>query len=337
MNYDKKYTIRLAKIGDVNGIMRFINEYWRKGHILAVNRDMFYYEHVNKDNVNFLLAINKETGEIDGLLGYILASRNFDKLDIWTGIWKVKKGVLPLLGMELYKRLQPMVGSRSLLGVGDSQISTGPLLRKLTSNFKTWRMNHYYFLNQNIPLQLADIVWFPIQKPRNINVNTTVEELKTIQEVEQFIDITQIIGFPYKDYWYLNHRFFQHPIYKYNVFGLTLSEKKALLVCRMQECNGSSVLRIVDYIGSQECFSGIYSFISKYLCEFNCEYVDFYEYGFDSRFILDAGFTERKQDDKNIIPNYFYPLERRNIEIWVSGNIDEGLFTKADGDQDRPN
>ena len=52
---------------------------------------------------------------------------------------------------------------------------------------------------------------------------------------------------------------------------------------------------------------------------------------------MSAGFCERTENDSNIIPNYFSPYEQRNIEIYVSGNINDGLFCKADGDQDRPN
>ena len=70
---------------------------------------------------------------------------------------------------------------------------------------------------------------------------------------------------------------------------------------------------------------------------FHCEYADFYVQGFENQYIFEAGFSERIEGDENVIPNYFSPFEQRNIEIYVSGNIEKGLFCKADGDQDRPN
>ena len=96
--------------------MNFINVYWKKGHILGTNRKLFEYEHVDGNKVNFLLAVDRTDNSIVGILGFILASHNLTKLDVWTGIWKVKSGEMPLLGMEMYKRLSGMISARSLLG-----------------------------------------------------------------------------------------------------------------------------------------------------------------------------------------------------------------------------
>ncbi len=337
MNYDKKYDIRLATRDDVDQIMTFINIYWRKNHILARNRELFNYEHVDGQSVSFLLAVDRETSTIEGLLGYIPASKNLSRLDIWTGIWKVKDKVMPLLGMELYKRLQTMVGARSLLGVGDSQVSTGPLLRKLTKNFNTWRMNHYYYLNPNTDYKIARIINHPARITPVQELVTNIKKMEHIDQVESFIDLDSIDGYPFKDLWYINHRYFNHPIYKYEVFGLEMLYDKALLVIRLQEYEGSKVARIVDYIGKQKCFSGLSRFFQSFLDDTGCEYVDFYVYGFDEQYIKNTGFVERVEDDVNVIPNYFYPFLQKNIDIWVSGNVDEALFCKADGDQDRPN
>lgn len=337
MDYDIKYDIRLATINDIDGIMLFIDTYWKKGHILGNNKELFYYEHVDGDKVNFLLALDKGSASIEGILGFLPASKDTGRLDIWTGIWRVKSGVMPLLGMEMYKRLQHNVGARSVLGVGDSQISTGPLLRKLTKTFYTWRMNHYYFLNESAEYKIANICYIPICNQASCQTNTEAVELINISQVEEFFELSLLSGVPYKDLWYVNHRYFQHPIYKYHVFGLQYEQKKALIVFRIQGCNSSRALRIVDYIGEQLCFSGIYGFISAQLFIYGCEYADFYVHGFKAEYLYSAGFSERMENDTNIIPNYFAPFEQKNVEIYVSGNIEDGLFCKADGDQDRPN
>lgn len=336
MNYDKKYEIRLAKTEDIDAIMKFIDAYWKQDHILARNRGLFEYEHVDGEVVSFLIAVERYSNEIAGVLGYIPASKDSSRLDVWTGIWKVKDGVMPLLGMELYKRLQPMVGARSLLGVGDNPKTTGRLLRTLTNDFNTWRMNHYYFLAEKAKYDIAEIVDLHKQTP-NPHIVTNAVVLSNIGEVEKFIDLTEIDGIPHKDLWYIEHRYFKHPVFKYEVYGLQLDDQKALMIIRLQEYKHENVARIVDYIGDQDCFSGIYSFISDYLKNNNCEYADFYVHGFEEKYIFDAGFVERKKNDRNIIPNYFCPFVRENIDIWVSGNIANGLFVKADGDQDRPN
>ena len=69
----------------------------------------------------------------------------------------------------------------------------------------------------------------------------------------------------------------------------------------------------------------------------NYEYVDFYCAGFEDYLVQAAGFTPLLDNDTNIIPNYFYPFEQKNIDIWVQSTSENTSFTKADGDQDRPN
>jgi hypothetical protein len=134
----------------------------------------------------------------------------------------------------------------------------------------------------------------------------------------------------------LDHRFFKYPIFKYRVYGLFRDEKcGAIMVTRTQECNGNTALRIIDYMGDQSLFSGLGAFFDNQLLDH--EYVDFYCYGFDGRYLESAGFIERMEDDSNIIPNYFYPLVQKNIEIYCTVASKETLVFKGDGDQDRPN
>ena len=59
------------------------------------------------------------------------------------------------------------------------------------------------------------------------------------------------------------------------------------------------------------------NFFRNYLEETNCEYIDFYNYGFKEQSLLSAGFIERTEGDANIIPNYFHPFVQENIDIWI--------------------
>ena len=45
--YDEKYEIRLANENDIDSIMTFIDEHWKKNHILAVDRELFKYEYLS--------------------------------------------------------------------------------------------------------------------------------------------------------------------------------------------------------------------------------------------------------------------------------------------------
>ena len=41
-------TISIAKIDDADEIMKFIDNEWKKGHILGISKDYFLYEYKNK-------------------------------------------------------------------------------------------------------------------------------------------------------------------------------------------------------------------------------------------------------------------------------------------------
>lgn len=334
--YDRRYDIRLAQYGEVDEIMRFIKDNWSNVHILANNREYFEYEYVNGEDVHFLLARDRQDNEIAGIIGFIPASEDKQNLDVWTVMWKVKEKVMPLLGMELLKRVKIILGARASLGVGDNPNTTIKLLNKLT-DYETGKMRHFYMLSRKKEFNIADI-----KKPvyadmvrRDLNVSAIkIESVKELEELFSCKALKESV--PYKDTWYIKHRYIDHPVYAYQIYGLKEKECiEALLIVREQIYNDSKILRIVDYLGNQKMFSGLNDFFEEKLREY--EYIDFYVLGFEYQNIFDAGFVERQDDDVNIIPNYFYPYEKRNIDIWCSGSEKGTLFCKGDADQDRPN
>lgn len=74
----------------------------------------------------------------------------------------------------------------------------------------------------------------------------------------------------------------------------------ALMMTRSIECCGRKVLRIVDYIGDQILFSGLGKRFKTLIKENGYEYIDFYTFGFNEGYILDAGFKLRTDYDPNI-------------------------------------
>ena len=44
--------ISIAKISDTNEIMNFINDEWKKNHILSSNKKFFLYEYKNKKTLS---------------------------------------------------------------------------------------------------------------------------------------------------------------------------------------------------------------------------------------------------------------------------------------------
>lgn len=339
IDYDKRYEIRLAKEEDIGRIMTFIDAYWKKGHILAVNRPFFEYEFLEADGtVNFLLAIDRQNDTLEGILGYLKASHDTECMDVWGSIWKVKEGNVPLLGLELAVRLEKLVPFRYHLGIGSNPKTSIPFM-KLFPGRKAGRMKHFYRLCREADFRIAQISYIPEQCMSGDTVREAFVDVRQItqQEFESgYTSVSDKKDVPYKDQEYIRKRFFEHPVYHYQVYGISeCGQPKAVIVFREESVESRKVLRIVDYVGQQRCFGGLGGFFDSLK---ECyEYIDFYCLGFDEDAVRRAGFVLRQDEDKNIIPNYFHPFEQRNVDIWVHYPVDKALFCKADGDQDRPN
>lgn len=332
--FDEYYDIRLAKVEDIEDIMNFIKVQWGENHILGNNRDFFEYEHVIDGHVTFLIARSKLDGELHSILGYIPASKDKEHLDVWTGIWKTKDGAMTFLGMELMRRIQPVLNARTLAGVGDNPNTTIRLNRYFLNSY-TDKMKHFYKLSKNEEFKIANIKNLVYKKSSDYQ-KTSIKHITNCDDLYEYDCLNNTESIPYKDVWYVRRRYFDHPINKYIVYGLSgKQDAEAILVLREQRYGDSKILRVIDYIGNQELMAGLGSFFDMQLQTY--EYIDFYTLGFNDVFLQQAGFNLRDEDDENIIPNYFYPFERRNVDIWVDSTNPNMIFVKGDGDQDRPN
>lgn len=334
--FDEIYDIRLAYLSEIPSIMQFIDEHWKKDHILARDRDFFEYEMVVDNQVNVIIAKRKSDGRIDGLLGFLPCSKSEDKLDAWGVIWKTIDGAVPMLGMELKKRLMVERRIRTDVGVGANYETSVPLLGRIF-HYYVGKMKHYYCLADRDEYKIAQInkkIPFLPNKSNKIKW-ISIENKEQMENFFDFNSVNNII--PFKDAWYYNKRFLEHPIYEYKLWGLeNLKGDRAILTTRIQECNGTKATRIVDYIGYQELFCDCGNLFLKFLEE--SEYVDFYFDGFNEQYAIDVGMIKVEENDVNIIPDYFNPFEQRNVDIWVDSSDHQNvcMFFKADGDQDRP-
>lgn len=336
--YDERYEFRVANKNDIEAIMDFIDKHWKSNHIMARNRAFFEYEFLEDDGtVNFILAIDRKKGTIECLSGILKASHDAEHLDVWGSIWKVLDGNMVMLGAELMRRRKELTKCRCDMGVGDNPKTAIPVIKALLKRY-TAKMKHYYILAEKSEYRIAKISHFPDPKMGQESFNVIrflhIEELKERFDAVKFIDST-----PYKDYWYINHKFFEHPVYDYEVYGIEANgQVNAVFVLRRQPYAGRVAIRFVDYIGERSLIAGIGPFLKDYIRQSTeNEYIDFYCSGINESYILSAGFSVLEDGDENIIPNYFSPFVQENIDIWVDSRDKDSLFTKADADQDRPN
>jgi len=335
--FDENFEFRLANVSEVKKIMEFIRNYWpKKNHILGTNEKFFRYEFCNEDRIGYYLAINKKTGEIVAGEGQYFYSEVHipGKTDFSSGMFLSNPNCkVPLIGIELMKRKFEDLKPRAFVGPGVNMNTSGQLyLRKLKQKVK--RMKHFYILSDKDDYKIASIKEKKILKFTSQN-QLNMNEIDSIESLYKQFDNSLFKGRkPYKDRWYINKRYFEHPSYKYKVFCVGNS---TAIVFRDITVNDQKISRIVDILGDVGQIAFIGRDLRRFIEKNNYEYIDFYELGIDESLIAKAGFAERTENDVNIIPNYFEPYECRNVEIFVQCIDDDTLCFKADGDQDRPN
>ncbi len=338
--YDELCEFRMATIDDVESIMRFIYTYWSENHILALDKEFFLYEFAHENRINYFLAFHKKSKELEAVIGFYQYSKEMIpyQTDYSGAILKVRDCCdIPMLGVELLQRLLQTIQPRVYVGNGANPITAMPLQKKILKDI-TGKHKHYYRLSDRNTYNIAVVnhkkilpIISDIQYPL-IKYNTINEMYKNFNE-EKFK-----LRKPYKDSWYINKRYFNHPIYSYKLLGIqkeTITD--TVLVCRSIEQNNSKVLRIVDVLGDCEQIAYIGNALQKLLEEEEYEYIDIYERGISSDILEAAGLLERTEEDQNIIPNYFEPFVQKNVDIYYHVKSDDIYIFKADGDQDRPN
>lgn len=325
--------IRFATEHDIPKVMKFIDTHWKKGHILGSNEQFFHYEMVRNGEVSVVLAFDKN--EIVGMEGFIPYGEK--KRDIMTVIWKVIKTDNPLLGMMILDFIRNKADAKTLSSPGINA-RTVELYQYL--GFVTGKMTHWYRLN-------PQIVNYKIANINNHAVYAVASTAYRLIKFSSFADLQKKFSFtdyyasdpcPLKEAWYIEHRYFQHPIYQYDVYGImrNTSEKcYTILVFRTQKAQGGACLRLVDVIGDANLLYQVTGQIDELLRADKLEYVDFYEKGMEAESMERAGW-EKVVGSGNIIPNYFSPFVQENIDILYFSSEPSIMLFKADGDQDRP-
>ena len=328
--------IRFAEKKDAKAIMNFIDEFWRKDHILARDEAIFRYEYESDDGINMALALNDEGG-IDGLMGFIPYGE--ENRDIMLSLWKANKTDNPMLGIEILKFVMDETGSRTIAcpGIAKKTMGTYQFM-----GFKTGFMNQWYRLGKRDDYAIAEVTNSEIptsvcDKAKYIKRIATKEECESRFNFEVYKASNPV---PFKEKEYIIKRYFNHPVYQYEVYGAFDNDKETecdtLLIFRKQPANGATALRFVDVIGNFDALYDCTESMDSLIAESDAEYADLYEVGMDEEKMMAAGW-KKVADSGNIIPNYFAPFCKENITIPYCTTDEKIHLFKADGAQDRPN
>lgn len=328
--------IRIAEIEDLDKIMSFIDLEWRKDHILSRDKNFFMYEHGASNQINFVIS-KDDSGQINAVLGFIKASADTDA-DIWPVLWKVAKGAgSPMLGIELLEFLRN-TKARSLMSAGINTATIGiyNFLGIQTDVMKHYVLRNYKLAETKIAQFSSDIKECPV-------IAKDCADLLLLKEKDtEYFNFEKYKGLaPYKDRQYFIKRYFKHPIYKYQVYGIGKAQEiQTLLVLREVLVGEDKVLRMVDMIGPEKSILNVRNALKNLIENTGYEYLDFVCYGFDHDILSAAGFFKVDLDRKDtIVPNYFSPYIKDNVKIYFYADVRDGApfrIVKADGDQDRP-
>lgn len=328
--------IRLAKYAEKQEILNFINENWKKNHVFVRWPELFDDYHRNGDMLNYVIAV--ENGKIYGVCGFIYANHE-KQPDVWVALWKVIPSGIPSLGMDIINSLKEFLNYRVLSCCGIKKE-----VKKLYEfmGLQTGTLKHFYRLNKNCSYHIA-VVFDNTQPDYAASDEAELVHIHSEKEFSEVIKYEKNMYYmvqPWKDQDYLIQKYFHNIAYQYFVYAIRTSQgtADAVIVTKIVETNDSKAMRIVDFLGNEVVLGLCGKALEELMCHYNCEYIDFYEYGLSDSVLQRLGMKELDENDNNIIPNYFEPFEQNNVEIhFFTSQTDQFRMFKADGDQERPN
>lgn len=326
-------SIRRAEIKDIPMIMDFLDEHWKRNHILARNREFFEWQFVSDGRVNCYIGIDDSCHKIYGLLGIILYNGT-NNPDISGSIWKTIKSENPMLGLDINDYANKDLNVRCSMSAGMSKKAID--IYEL-QGYKGIKMDHFY--------RLADLDNYKVASIKDKSIPKIEDTKSSIYEIFNLSDMREVISDEMlrnrvlsKDYDYINWRYFNHPIYNYKFYAIKRYEEKpkSMIVVREECAQGRKIVKIVDFYGDIKDIAYMTYGIDRLMKDNNYEYIDIYSFGIPTDIYKAAGFVYCNDDD-NIIPNYFHPFIKKNIDLWMlDPNIPNAVLFRGDGDQDRP-
>ena len=336
------YKYRFCQVDEIDKFKKFINSYWKKGHILSQSDELihFQYDVPGENYLSIVVAENQETAEFDGVFGYInnwryAPSHGIPKT-LWGAVWKVRDDVtnkeIGSVGIGLlrfiFKNDTPEIWSS--LGISGKHKDIAKSM-----NYCVGDMNRYYIPNQKVES-------FRVIKSPDINNLSSEVTDSYVKEIDFPFGYAPSLNMnPYKDIEYFENRYKNHISFTYRFLGLFKKEEmKGVFVFRNVDSAGPRVLRIMDFIGDLTEIHDVNVSVQELLRSESAEYIDCLNHGIDSRFFHQLGFKEAIKGGETILPEYFDPFDQRYVPMeyaYISDDDNPLVIFKADGDQDRPN
>ena len=336
----KKIKISSQNIKKTKQLQYFISRYWRKNHILAKNKSFLLWQH--KRGAFLTYATAKLKNKIICIIGYVPQSHydlKLSKKEIFLTISRAISTTVPAIHLKVFRFLKKKFSKNFIGSLGAWNERVASYNKSL--GFTVGSMNHYLIARPDIKkyrvIKYNKRLITPIK-----NSNHKFDEIN-----EKFLKKNKLSNlfknqYPIKSNIFLINRYLRHPIFKYNIFVIKKNSKPlSIIVIRKIKVGKSNVLRIVDFIGSENQFSNIGNLVFYLFKKYKSEFIDIYSHGIDTKYMKIAGFVDRKKIKNLVVPDYYNPFKRKNIDI-MYGYIGKKVYknkiriVKGDGDQDRP-
>jgi hypothetical protein len=330
--------LRRCRAGEIQGVMAFIDEHWRKGHVLATSRALMDWQYRAEDgSYNFIVAM--EGDKLLGVLGYI-PEDHYDatlkgKGIAWLALWKLRDDVkVAGLGLSMLRHLEKLIGSAAV-GVNGINATHPPMYKAM--GYQTGHLHHHYVVNPDAPQTLMNSSAPQQVFPYPASGEADMHELD-IAGLESMAVQWPITN--HKSPASFSKRYLQHPFYRYHAYLLEHRSSRGLIVARVADHGQAAALRLVDFIGDVDVLAESGSSLHRLMQDLKVEYTDFLNAGLPPHVLEHAGFADLDFAGHVIVPNRFEPLERRNVKVLYaikSASARDIKIFRGDGDQDRPN
>lgn len=306
---------------------------------------MLDWQHKDESGYNFILGIEKETGDIDGVIGFIRLSQFDSEIEpsriIWIAIWKVRHSARgQKLGRNLLTFLLESEKPQIISTVAASAM-TLPMYRAL--GYQVDRLKQYFVVNK--AFSKFKLAQFSADQKFQTHSAESGADLRPLSQEELLTETQHCFDaqctVPVKTPAYIAGRYLEHPLYSYDVHKIIKADKiLGVIVTRICEYDGAKAIRIVDFIGPDEAISGLHDAWQSLLEDRSAEYVDFYNAGIADSALKASGLLKVEDFENLVIPNYFEPFMRKKVSIDFMISSPKGIayrIVKGDSDQDRPN
>ena len=341
MNRKLKLNLKILKLNDLNKLRSFISKNWKKNHILSKNKKFLIWQHYSNNNLNTAAATIKN--KIIGLQMFI-PQNHYDaalsKKEISLTIFRCIKSTIPGLSVKIFKFNMSKIKPRF---VGTTGFSHDMINFHKWQGFKIGLMKHHVAISPFKKKFLISKIPKNIKKIKLINQTNIYKLIKLNNKNKKFFKNSKIYKnqIPRKSLNFIYKRYVNHVSYKYLIYGLSY-KKEIISICvlRIIKKRNNSVIKIVDYIGKDQFLKRYNNLFVDLLKINSAEYIDFYSYGIKEKFILDAGLINRRKFKGLVIPEYFEPFVKKNINLmygYINKTNSKVKIFKGDGDRDRPN